>query len=297
MTRNLNKKFYEVCRKIYNKPASITIIKGAWKTGKTDFSLFLAQYLKHYKIIEEIGANIEIYPSKTITKPEFINNFIKLRMWGFGSERRKLYIFDEALKNAPSREAMTKLNKQWVKIIPEISKMRLHVVVITQQGEKTYMESIFMDPQFSHGTWEKVDLAPRNKFYRKKVTLSSKKYFNETMEFSPIPKTTLKFDAYQGAIMTLEPEDDSLIGVPLPVKIAFDYFNGASTDEIKSKYELPTRTEATRQIKKGGLMLHKVCHVSPNLRWDNGGAQMTQYVDSDDSLPKVKEVGKEYNEA
>ena len=52
--------------------------------------------------------------------------------------------------------------------------------------------------------------------------------------------------------MTLEPEDDSLIGVPLPVKIAFDYFNGASTDEIKAKYELPTRTEATRQIKKGG---------------------------------------------
>ena len=110
-----------------------------------------------------------------------------------------------------------------------------------------------------------------------------------------VTRTTLKFDAYQGSIMTLEPEDDSLIGVPLPVKIAFDYFNGMSTDQIKSKYALPTRTEATRQIKRGGLMLHKVCHVSPNLRWDNGGVEMTQFVKNDDLLPKVKEMGKEFN--
>jgi len=293
----MNKKFLECCRKIYLKPASITIIKGAWKTGKTDFSLFLIQYMKHYKIFEEFGANIEIYPSKTLTKPEFINNFQKLKMWGYGSEKRKLFIFDEALKNAPSREAMTKLNKQWVKIIPEISKMRLHVIVITQQGKKGYMESIFSDPQFSHATWEKADLNPKHKLYRKKVTLTSKKYFSDKMIFSPIPKTTLKFDAYQGAIMTLDPEEDNLNGCPLPVKILSEYCHGASTDQLKIKFTLPTRKEATRQIKKGGLMCLRVCHVSPNLRWDNGGVQMTQIDDSDGPLLKVKEQGKGLNEA
>ena len=149
------------------------------------------------------------------------------------------------------------------------------------------------NPTFSHATWHKVDLNPEHKLYRKKVSLFSKRYFSDKLVFSPIPKTTLKFDAYQGAIMTLEPEDNSLIGVPFPVKIASAYFKGASTDEIKIKFDLPTRKEATRQIKKGGLMFMKVCHVSSNLRWDNSAGQMTQIDNSDVSLPKVKEQGKE----
>ena len=38
-----------------------------------------------------------------------------------------------------------------------------------------------------------------------------------------------------------------------------------------------------------------MCHVSIHLRWDNGGSEMTQFVKNDDSLPKVKEMGKESN--
>lgn len=277
-----NKKFLEAIKRIYGKPASLTIIKGEWKTGKTDFSLYLSECLLNYGIIKEAGANIETTdnPNKKNIHVEYIDNFQKLKLWGYGSDKSKVYVFDEALKNASSREAMTKLNKAWIKIIPEISKMRMHIIIITQKLK--YIETLFKDPTFNHGTWEKIDLNPKHKLFRKKVTLVSKRYYKKKLTFCPIPKTSIKFNAYLGATLSLEPEDITLKGCPIPVQIAIDYFEGLSTDQLKVKYALPTRKEASRQIKKGGLMLKRVCHVSTNLRWDNGGSQMTQLSKSDD---------------
>ena len=72
-------------------------------------------------------------------------------MWEFGSNFIKMYIFDEAIKNAKNRGAMTKLNKAWFDVIPELSKMRTHLVVITQSDE--YVDSIFKSQEFLSGTW------------------------------------------------------------------------------------------------------------------------------------------------
>lgn len=264
------KKLKEAMFKIYGKPASLTVMTGVWKSGKTNTALYFAQLLKLWGLVTDIGANIEIY--KDLKKREidesevkFINNFLKLKMWGFGSNHRKLYIFDEAIKNAPSRSAMTKLNKAWLDVIPEASKMRMHILAITQTQD--YMESIFKNPEFQNAVWEKVDLAETNPLYRRVVSLKAKDYYSETLEFSPIPATTLTYDAYQSATMALEPTSESLSQLPLQVRMALDFGEGLTTDDLKSKYELPTRKQAIREVRKGLLMIKTSCLVSDSLRW------------------------------
>lgn len=278
------KGLYKALRLIYGKPASVTLIHGDWKSGKTNFALYLGQLLCYLGIVSKVGANIQVYKGKyrdRITEQndcEFINNFFKLNAWGFGSEARKLYIFDEAIKNAPSRSAMTKLNKKWLEIIPEASKMRMHVIAIAQTDD--YMESVFMNPRFNQAVWEKKTYPERHANYRKMVTLTSKPYFQETLEFGPIPPTSMSYDPYLSARMTIEPEADLLSGLPLEVRIAFECGHGKSTEDLKHEYGLPTRKQAMREVRKGIVMLERSCLVSSNLRWVYSKGKMTQLTQS-----------------
>lgn len=263
-------KLREAISKIYGKPASVTVMRGKWKTGKTNTALYFAQLLKSWGIVSEIASNIEVYESLETRKiaeeqVKFVSNFLKLRMWGFATNRRKLYIFDEAIKNAPSRSAMTKLNKAWLEVIPEASKMRLHILAITQTDE--YIESIFKNEAFLNAVWEKTEQPTTSPLYRKVVTLKAKEYYSEVLEFYPIPQTTLIYDPYLSANMSLEPQTDSLNHLPLEVRIALDFGEGLTTEDIKTKYELPTRKQAVREVRKGLAMIKSSCLVSDSKQW------------------------------
>jgi len=259
--------FLSCLNMIYGKPASVTVIKGDWKTGKTNFGLYLAQVLKKCNLVQQMGGNIECFKDlktrERDPKFEFIDNFLRLEMWGY-TPFRKVYIFDEAIKNAPSRNAMTKLNKKWLEIIPELSKMRCHLIGITQEDE--YIESIFKNKRFLHAEWNKLNYSKSHPFYRKVVTLKSSKYFHGIKKFKPIPKTSLLYDPYQTAIMTLEPKSNTIDGLPMEIKIAFDYGDGLSMQDIKEKYKLPTRKQSTREVRKGICKVKYLCLVSNHLR-------------------------------
>ena len=124
-----------------------------------------------------------------------------------------------------------------------------------------------MNPRFNQGIWEKKSYPENSPLFRKMVTLTAKNYFDETLEFGPIPATTINYDPYLSARMSIEPESDSIQGLPIEVRIAFDCGEGMSTEDLKLKYALPTRKQAMREVRKGILMLRRSCLVSSNLRW------------------------------
>ena len=147
--------------------------------------------------------------------------------------------------------------------------MRCHLVVITQSDE--YVDSIFKNATFLSATWKKTDLPESDPLYRKVVTLKAKRFYSTELEFYPIPATTLIYDPYQSATMTLEPTNDQIDGLPDAVRIAFEFGEGATTEIIKRMYNMPTRKQAIREVRKGICMLKSSCLVSDRLLWVSNG--------------------------
>ena len=166
-------------------PASISIVEAEWKMGKTDFTLHLAvdELKNRLKIVRRVAGNIRCFEDKECTIPsskdvEYIDNFDMLEVF-IKQPGRKAFIYDEALKNTPSKRAMTALNAGWSKIIPELSKGGsrndpggCHLFVITQEGSLT--EKLFTNPTFKMAHWTKIPLKKSHPQFRKMVRLSSK---------------------------------------------------------------------------------------------------------------------------
>lgn len=245
---------WEYCLKvIYGQPASITVVDGEWKTGKTDLGLHIAEECKRLGLISKIASNImcwedpqRLIPSKKVL---YIDNFVDLNAWMF-SGYRKMFIYDEAIKMTPSRRAMSQLNTKWLEVIPELSKGRMHLVVITQ--ELKYTESSFLHPTFVRGHWHKISLPKSHPQFRKMVKLYTE-LLPEIYTFKGLPPTKIGFDPYRSATFSLAPETSQLENLSLELKVAYDYAKGLSTDAIVDKYkpDIRDRTQATRELRKG----------------------------------------------
>ncbi|MGC8937144.1 MAG: hypothetical protein ACP5KV_07290, partial [Candidatus Methanomethylicaceae archaeon] len=231
--------FWDECllRHYKDTPASVSVISGKWKTGKTDFALFLAvdELRDRLGAVESVGTNIKTYdPSIT-----YINNFVDLETWLFKDRKRKVFIFDEALKAAPSRSAMSKQNVKWMQYVPELSKARCHLFVITQ--EEDYTEKLFIHPTFIRARWIKKSL--------KTVDLISQLYPGDVYRFNDIPKSKVSFDPYHIATWQMVPDGEATV-VDDDIRIALEYANGGKTHEIMEKYGLKYRCELTALVKR-----------------------------------------------
>lgn len=239
--------FWDECLLKHYKdtPASVSVISGKWKTGKSDFSLFLAvdELRDRLGVIKEVGSNIKT-DDTTIA---YINNFVDLETWLFRNRDRKVFIFDEALKAAPSRSAMSKLNVKWMQFVPELSKARCHLFVITQ--EEAYMEKLFIHPTFIRARWVKRTL--------KVVDLISQLYHGEVCRFNDIPKSKVSFDPYCIATWQMEPTREAVI-IDDDVKIAIEYANGGKSHDIIEKYGLKYRCELTNAIRRALKKMYAV---------------------------------------
>jgi len=238
--------FWEEClTKLYREsPASISVISGKWKTGKTDFALFLAvdELQSRLGIVEEVGSNIHTDASKVA----YINNFVDLETWLFRNKKKKVFVFDEALKAAPSRSAMSKLNVKWLEYIPELSKARTHLLIITQ--EESFMDQLFLHPTFVRARWIKRDL--------KTVDLISQ-LFDGVIRFNDVPKSTVSFDPYRIATWQMEPTEEAAI-VDDDIRVALEYANGGKTHLIMQKYGLKYRSDFTNAIKRALKKMYNV---------------------------------------
>lgn len=266
--------FWETClRAIYGEPSSVSVLIGEWKTGKTDLALHLIEECKRLELISQAGSNIMCFKDKGCTEPDpenvrYIDNFLELKSWMY-TGFRKMFIFDEALKSAPSRRAMSRLNTGWLEILPELSKGRCHLVVIVQT--KDYAEKSFLDPAYVRAEWEKPTLRPSNPQYRKIVDLRSRLIpwpYNHT--FQDLPPTKIFFDPYRSAPWKEVPEGTQLGNLSIELQIAWDYGHGLSTDDIVKKYknDCRDRTQATRMIRKALKALMDKLQVADTKRWN-----------------------------
>lgn len=258
-------KFRSVLKAIYTEPQGITQIKGFYKTGKTDFTLHLLEILMNMKLIHEAAGNVRVFQDKECQIPvnepvKYIDNFVLLKAWLFRNTRRKMFIFDEAMANAPSKKAMTTLNAEWQRVIPELSKAKCHLMTLTQ--EETMTEKIFAHRTFNVATWTKIDLPRHHSQYRKRVKVSSK-LLKETLIFNNISRTNINFNPYLSALWSMEPTSTDQFEDTLELKVLMDYANGKSYPTIAKTYEeLYDRTSVARAMRRGLKVLFRMCQVS-----------------------------------
>lgn len=275
-------KYAQVLRQIYDSPAGVTIVKGPWKSGKTDFALKLFEQLRQLNLIYEAAGNVQLYEDKECLKPsnkdmQYIDNFAMLKGWMFRDLHRKFFVYDEAMKNAPSKKAMTQLNSEWQRIIPELSKGKVHLVAITQEESMT--EKIFSHPTFCVARWEKVDLSKYHPQYRKKVRVSSKG-LRQKYEFANLEPTSLNFNPYRSADWTMEPPEIETGNLGLEFQIAKAYADGLSTVEIVEKFtEVHDRTQVTRELRKALRALFRMLHVTTVKQEDASPLPLLQSTD------------------
>lgn len=250
-------------KKIYgDTPASITIVSGPWKTGKTNTALHIAvdELKNRLRLIKHVGSNIQCFEDDECTIPsnkdsEYIDNFDMLNVF-LRRGGKKAFIYDEALKNSPSKRAMTALNAGWSKIIPELSKGGdksnpggCHLFVITQEDSLT--EKTFQHPTFKTASFEKIDLPKSNPQHLKVVKLKSK-LLRETIVFKDLPAAQVNYNPYLAASWSLSPTGLSVSNLSKEFKVALKYAEGKSSNQIldEMKGEVTDRMDVTRSIRK-----------------------------------------------
>lgn len=188
-------KLFDLClRKIYGIP-SLSAIGGIWKSGKTDFALYIAENVLKLKqrnhpkfsLISKVASNIETNDERV----EFISNLEDLRYWLHHGSQNKLFILDEANVHLMKRTAMSRMNVDTIRLLGEISKAHGRMIIVAQ--EVLGVDSEFLNPTWLRAIWIKTKL--------KSVRLFSH-LLRTDMKFNKIPKTTIPFDPYRIAPFT-----------------------------------------------------------------------------------------------
>jgi len=225
---------WEYClNRIFNLPATIILITGDWKTGKTDFALLLFEELMRLGIIKKGASNIITQDSEI----DNIQDMHSLRAWMYNDKIPKLFIYDESITGTPKRRAMSKLNVEWLKyIIPELSKGKGKLIVITQ--ELDFTESVFYHPTFLRGMFRKIN---------KKMAILNSPLLKTEVSFHDIPRTSIGFDPYVIATFRSERILDTS-KMTENEKVAMLYTQGMGMNEIGKMFNPPKNRNAVRRL-------------------------------------------------
>lgn len=195
----IKSKWHYVLHTLFDHP-SIVLIGGIWKSGKTDFALFIAQCLLKLQfkstrhVIEEMASNIE-----TGGHFPYIYDLVSLRRWLYATPKRKLYILDEANEHMPSRRAMSGKNVGFIRLIPEISKAHARMIVVGQ--ELLDLDKTFRGDTWCRGFFIKLGLKKAQCFAQR---------LPQPFLFKNIPPTSISFDPYTIAPFQEQPSGKTM---------------------------------------------------------------------------------------
>lgn len=199
----------------------IHLVHGEWRTGKTNFVLKLCDDAIREGWIKQFAGNIPIEePPESYT---YIDNMPTLKYWLFKTKQSKAFIFDEAIETAMSRNAMSRINKMWLEVIPELSKAKCKLFVLCQ--EEDLIDNIFRKYKFKRSeivklSWDKALIKFRG--------------FKEPLTISGIKPTILKYDPDTPAVFKAEGKIE--IGTkPFPL-IASLIENKMVIDKVRQQY-------------------------------------------------------------
>jgi hypothetical protein len=188
----------EILRRLFNHEAVIIVLKGYWKTGKTNVGLKIAEDLLKLGVVQLIGTNIKVKETDTL---KYIEDFETLKKFHYDDPRRpksKLFILDEAGKIAVKRGAMRSINVEWMKFLPELSKGKMKLLVITQSEHLT--DSIFTNTQFTRGTLT----THKSREFGYSVSIVSELLPDYQIFINNFPKTTIDYAPYGSAEFFIE---------------------------------------------------------------------------------------------
>lgn len=235
----------EILTAIFKHEAIIILLTGYWKTGKTNVGLRLGEDLLRLGLIDVVGTNIKIKETEHF---KLIEDFSALKKFHYDSgtnPKHKLFIFDEAGKLAVKRGAMRKENVEWMKFIPELSKGRMKLIVITQA--KFLTDSIFTETDFTRAT---ITTYKHGRKYS--IGIESELLDIHRLYLNNFPKTSIKYGAYESAEWFLEPRqkerDKTFL---LCCELAYDYaVKKKSTNKIANERGYSSRLKVIRLLKR-----------------------------------------------
>ncbi len=222
--------------RIFRHEAIIVILKGYWKTGKTNAGLRIAEDLLDLGLIKVVGTNIKI---KETDQFKYIEDFETLEKFHYDDPRNpkpKLFIFDEAGKLTTRRGAMRRMNVKFMTFIPELSKGKMKMLVITQSEYLT--DSMFTTTEFTRATIS----THKSKEYGYTISFSSELLNTSASVFvNSFPKTTIDYSPYQSAEFFLERRTVETHDL-LCCRISRDYaIKKLSSNQISNRTGFPRR--------------------------------------------------------
>lgn len=218
------------------KHSNVIVIIGRRNSGKTDFSLLIAEECHQKAIDKSLSFRVATNISCQCDFIDYICDFQTLKKW-IKERGRKLYILDEAGIAINRRRPMGRLTVAIIEIIQLIRKYKSSLIFIGQNPK--VLDTAIFDPAILDAIIKK--LSWKNAIYRNLVRHRQK-------IITEIPGTTVEFDSRDVAPFTLKPINQ-LKDLTYPQQIAKLYSQGLSYHKIAEQlgYKHPTQVKRLLQ--------------------------------------------------
>lgn len=191
---------------------------GNWKTGKTNFALYVAEKCLRYGLVSEVATNIVTNGNGKFI---YIADTQTLKSWLSSNGHLKLFIFDEGNEHLPNTGFMTRKSTDIKSIVPQISKKRARLIIVAQDVDT--LDKTFRDKSWWRGTF--------NKQTRKIVKFTG--YWNKTkpIYINNVHPTTIGYDPYVSAEWN-EKADSVKFFKDSDRQLLWDWSNGKTVKEL-----------------------------------------------------------------
>jgi len=253
--QSLNPKFVKLITYLWSRGISaFIVIFGRRGTGKTDFSLLIAEVLKREGIVQHFGTNIKIY--KSPFQIEHIDNLEDLKLWAQNYSGKKLFILDEAGRTLARRSPMSKINLEIIKQLQIIRKYKLSLILVTP-NEK-YLDSASLGSDVLDGVFRKTG------FKIKKIVLYDDLLEGFRLNVYGIPRTSINFDTWDSADFTLKRQIINPLFSDQDHTLLWRY---ANSETIK---QIGVHPEKFRRIVRKFLREHLKTHITSHITKSKG---------------------------
>jgi len=183
-----------ILKRLFSYPAPVIVFVGKPDSGKTDFSLFLAEKGLKYGLIDMCASNIPVFDNRFVR----ITSLRSLELWlSMFKRESKLFILDEADEKLTNLDTITKLYKSFrVPMAFQIRKFRAKLILIYHRLRD--VPELFLDPNVTTAFVKKVN--------KKTALIKSELLYpmcgDNTIELCNIPRTSIPFNTYGVGIFT-----------------------------------------------------------------------------------------------
>jgi len=219
------------------KHSNVIVIIGRRNSGKTDFSLLIAEECYSQAIEKGVSFRVATNISCQCDFIEYICDYQTLKKW-IRERGRKLYILDEAGIAINRRRPMGKLTIAIIEIIQLIRKFKSSLIFIGQNPK--VLDTAIFDPAILDAIVKK--LSWKNAIYRDLVRHRQK-------IITEIPGTTVRFDSRDVAPFTMKPIIE-LKDLTPEMQVRKLYKSGLSFHKIAKELGYGSPTQVIRVLRK-----------------------------------------------